>query len=168
MTPFIGPWAFAFFFNHKSVRRRFQQGPSLWLWKFHGPLFPALEAKQSAGRYLCRNVEDVFLLFLLKGDDCSCSKEPRRVGLLCWKFLAVCCAVKMLSKTIKLMVGHTAAAVLGTMYIWRWIFQTRFTTRFLRKIPSTSIEFQIIQNCVSLIDHHNWSNYATISVCVHI
>ena len=83
---------------------------------FPGPSFPALEAKQSALRYLCRNVEDVFLLFLLKG-DCSCSKEPRRVGLLCWKFLAVCCAVKMLSKTIKLMVGHTAAAVLGTMYI---------------------------------------------------
>ena len=84
---------------------------------FPGPSFPALEAKQSALRYLCRNVEDVFLLFLLKGDDCSCSKEPRRVGLLCSKFLAVCCAVKMLSKTIKLMVGHTAAAVLRTMYL---------------------------------------------------
>ena len=49
--------------------------------------------------------------------DCSCSKETRRVGLLCSKFLAVCCAVKMLHKTIKLMVGHTAAAVLGTVYI---------------------------------------------------
>ena len=89
---------------------------------FPGPSFPALEAKQSALRYLCRNVEDVFLLFLLKGDDCSCSKEPRRVGLLCWKFLAVCCAVKMLSKTIKLMVGHTAAtALLGSVYMSLYI-----------------------------------------------